>query len=508
MIKIIDCGSQLTQNIARRIRELGVYTEIVPYHAPKENILTGDLEGIIISGGQFSVYDKGSPLCQKEILNANIPILGICYGQQSIAHLLEGRVASTEKREYGRTRVRIVKESPLFREIADKEIDVWMSHGDIVEVLPPGIETVALSQNNHIAAMQNCEKGIYAVQFHPEVDHTQHGRKILNNFIDICNAQRTWDPEKEYDRIVAYLEEKVKGKIGVGGISGGVDSSAASVLLSKIAGRDYHPIFVDNGLLRLNEAEEVRRSLEPFELNITYVDAGERFLSKLKGVVDPDEKRKIIGNEFIAVFEEEAGKISGVTYLLQGTLYPDVIESVPIYGSSSKIKRHHNVGGLPEKMGLKVVEPFNRLFKDEVRKIAEDKLKMPKEIVWRQPFPGPGLAVRIIGEITPGKLSIVRRADAIFIEELKKRDLYYKISQAFAVLTDTKSVGVMGDAGTYQANIGLRAVVTKDYMTADIYHFDWNDLQAITNRIINEVKGINNVAYYLGQKPPATIELE
>lgn len=454
------------------------------------------------------MYDEGSPLYSPSVLEFGVPILGICYGQQSIAYLLGGKVVSTEKREYGRTAIRITKESPLFKGIENKEFNVWMSHGDIVEVLPQGFEAVALSQNIHIAAMQNTSKKIYAVQFHPEVDHTLHGRKMLDNFIEICNAQRTWDPEKEYDRIVEYAEEQVKGKIGVGGISGGVDSSTASVLVGKIAGKDYHPIFVDNGVLRLNEAEEVRRSLEPFGLNVIYVDASERFLSKLKGVVDPAEKRKRIGNEFIAVFEEEARKISGATYLLQGTLYPDRIESVKIYGSSSIIKLHHNVGGLPEKMNLKVVEPLQNLFKDEVREIAEKRLHMPKEIVWRQPFPGPGEAIRIKGEVTPEKLAIVRKADAIFIEELKKRDLYYKISQAFAVLTDVKSVGVMGDAGNYQANIGLRAVVTDDYMTADIYHFDWNDLQAIVNRIINEVKGINNVAYYMGQKPPATIELE
>ena len=353
------------------------------------------------------------------------------------------------------------------------------------------------------------EKGnIYAVQFHPEVDNTTYGRKILDNFIGICNAKRDWDPNKDYDRIIAEIKEQIKGKIGLGGISGGVDSSAASVLAGNLAGNSYYPIFVDNGLLRLNEAYEVRISLEPFGLNINYVDASERFLSKLRDITDPDEKRKIIGHEFIAVFEEEAMKIRGASYLVQGTLYPDVVESVPVYGSSSVIKRHHNVGGLPEKMGLKIVEPFRKMFKDEVRKIAGHKLGLPKEIVWRHPFPGPGLAVRIIGDITPRKLELVRKADAIFIEELKKKDLYYNISQAFAGLLGSKSIGVMGDEGTYQYVVGLRAVVTNDFMTADWYDFKKEDLTTITNRIINEVKGANRVMYDTTQKPPGTIEWE
>ncbi|MBS3080822.1 glutamine-hydrolyzing GMP synthase [Candidatus Pacearchaeota archaeon] len=507
MIKIVDCGSQLTQNIARRIRELGVYTEIIPFNTSIERIKEQDLEGIVISGGQFSVYDKGSPTYSKEVLNLGVPILGICYGQQSIAHLLGGKVSPAQSREYGETKVKRTDESQLFHKVSS-DFKVWMSHGDVVEQLPEGFETIAVSENNHVAAMQMKERNIYSVQFHPEVDHTENGRVILDNFLGICNAQRTWDPTKEYDKIVGGLREKLKGKVAIGGISGGVDSSTVSVLVNQVIGKNYYPIFVDNGLLRLNEAVRVEESLKGFNLGIKYIDASRRFLEKLQGVEDPDEKRKIIGHEFIAVFEEEARKIQGAIYLIQGTLYPDVIESVPVYGSSSKIKRHHNVGGLPEKMGLEVVEPFRSLFKDEVRKIAEQKLGMPNHIVWRHPFPGPGLAVRIIGDVNEEKLRIVREADDIFISELMKRGLYYEISQAFAGLLGGRAVGVMGDAGTYEGIVGLRAVVTNDFMTADWYRFKDTDIGPIVNRIINEVRGVNRVLYDKSQKPPSTIEWE
>ena len=506
MIKIIDCGSQLTQNIARRVRELRVYTEILPFHTSSDKIKSNDLEGIIISGGQFSVYDKGSPVYAREIFEMGVPILGICYGQQSIAHIFGGKVKPTENREYGKTKIKIEKENSLFKNIRDREFNVWMSHGDIAENVPLGFDIIARSENGHIASMQ--KGNIYAVQFHPEVDHTKYGRSILNNFIEICEAKRSWDPEKDYERIVGETTERLCGKIGVGGISGGVDSSTVSILINGMVGNAYHPIFVDNGLLRLNEAEEVKNNLRPFGLNIIYINAGKRFISKLEGIIDPDEKRRIIGHEFIAVFEEEAKNILGASYLVQGTLYPDVIESVPVYGTSSKIKRHHNVGGLPERMNLEVVEPFRYMFKDEVRKIAENKLNMPKEIVCRHPFPGPGLAIRIKGEVTEAKLDILKKVDYIFIEELRKRGLYYKISQALAGLSDSKAVGVMGDGGTYEAEVRLRAVVTKDFMTSDIYYFKKKDSQAITNRIVNEVKGVNRVFYDNTQKPPATIEWE
>ena len=515
MIQIIDCGSQLTQNIARRVRDLGVFAEILPFHIPVEKVLASKPQGLIISGGPFSVYDEGSPLYAKAILESGLPILGICYGLQSMSYLLGGKVLATNKREYGETHIQVEKESPLFANISKGEHRVWMSHGDIVESIPEGFEIIARSESGHVAAMQKKDvttgkrvHQVYAVQFHPEVDHTDCGQQLLDNFLNICEAQRLWDATKEYDRLVEETREQLRGKVGIGGISGGVDSSTLSVLLGQIAGKDYHPIFVDNGVLRANEAQEVRKFLDPFNLNVQYVDASERFLNKLKGVRDPDQKRVIIGHEFIEVFEEEARKIPNVSYLAQGTLYPDVIESVPVYGASSKIKRHHNVGGLPEKMELEVVEPFRHLFKDEVRAIAEQKLGMPKEVVWRHPFPGPGLAVRIIGEITPRKLEVVRQADAIFLEELRKRDLYDKISQGFAVLTDIHSIGVMGDAGTYEGIIGLRAVTTNDYMTADWFDFDGRDLRKIVNRIINEVPGVNRVVYDISQKPPSTIEWE
>lgn len=506
MIRIIDCGSQLTQNIARRIRELGVFADIVPFDTRLSDIFSDKVRGIIISGGQFSVYDASSPIYDKDVLKADIPILGICYGQQSIAHLLGGRVRPTKNREYGETSVKIVSESPIFDNISDKEFRVWMSHGDIVEKVPEGFSIIATSDSGHVAAMQ--KEKIFTVQFHPEVDHTEHGRKILENFVNLCEPERNWDPDEDYDRIVAEVKDKINGKVGIGGISGGVDSTVVSVLIERIAGKDYHPIFVDNGLLRLNEAEEVMKSFKGLGLKVHHVDASKRFLEKLKGVIDPDEKRRIIGNEFIAVFEEEASKVGKTDYLVQGTLYPDVIESIPVYGASSKIKRHHNVGGLPEIMHLKVIEPFRNLFKDEVRKIAEDKLGVPKEIVWRHPFPGPGLAIRIIGEVTKEKLEILRKADAIFIEELRKRGLYDKISQAFAVLTDSSSVGVMGDEGNYEAIIGLRAVTTNDFMTSDWFDFNKKDLGEISTRIINEVKGVNRVVYDVSQKPPSTIEWE
>ena len=506
MIRIIDCGSQLTQNIARRVRELGVFAEIVPFHTSVNEIKGKDLEGIIISGGQFSVYDHGSPIYSKGVFDLGVPIFGICYGQQSIAHLLGGKVSPAQSREYGETKVRRTVESKLFQGAPD-DFCVWMSHGDVVERLPEGFETIAISQNDHIAAMQMPERRIYSVQFHPEVDHTENGRLILNNFIEICNAQRTWDPEKEYDRMIEELREKLRGKAGIGGISGGVDSSTVSVLVNQVAGKNYHPIFVDNGLLRLNEAARVEESLMEFNLGIKYVDASRRFLEKLRGIEDPDEKRKIIGHEFGAVFKEEGRKIPKAVYLVQGTLYPDVIESVPVYGSSSKIKRHHNVGGLPE-TGLEVVEPFRSLFKDEVRKIAEQKLKMPRQIVWRHPFPGPGLAVRIIGDVTPKKLKIVREADDIFISELMTEELYYQISQAFAGLLGGRAVGVMGDAHTYEYMVGLRAVITNDFMTADWYDFTKPFLTKVTNRIVNEVRGVGRVLYDTCQKPPSTIEWE
>lgn len=506
MIKIIDCGSQLTQNIARRIRDLGVYAEIIPYHESPKEIFTKDLEGLIISGGQFSVYDKDAPLYAKEILATTIPVLGICYGLQSIAYLLGGTVIPSDKREYGKTSIKLEKENSLFKKIYDNNFNVWMSHGDIVQETPVDFTIIARSGNGYIAAMH--KDNIYAVQFHPEVDHTEHGKQILDNFIEICHAQRTWTSEKQYDLINQDLKEKIQGKTGIGAVSGGVDSTIAALLANKITNTNYHPIFVDNGLLRLNETQEVQERYTKLGLNVSYINASHRFLEKLGSITDSDEKRKIIGHEFINVFEEEARKFKDASYLIQGTLYPDVIESIPVYGSSSKIKRHHNVGGLPEKLNLKIIEPFRYLFKDEVRKIAEHMFHLPRDIVWRHPFPGPGLAVRIIGEVTPEKLELLRKADTIFMQELKNKNLYYDMNQAFAVLLDSYSVGVMGDEGTYQGIIALRAVTTSDFMTADWYDFKKKDIMDIANRIINEVKGINRVVYDVSQKPPSTIEWE
>jgi len=507
MIRIIDCGSQLTQNIARRIREHGVFSTIVPFNSSLKAIMEGNPDGIIISGGQFSVYGKGAPLYAREILDLKIPILGICYGQQSIAFHLGGKVESTPQREYGQNKIILQKPSRLFNGLP-QESKVWMSHGDIVSQVPPDFEITAISEGKHIAAMQGSREraNIYAVQFHPEVDHTEYGRNILGNFLEICNAKKDWSTENFVPKIIANIRETVGNKKVIGGMSGGVDSSTASVLLAKAIGDNYTPILINNGLLRKGEAEEVLRTLTPYVKSIKYIDATDRFLKKLEGISSPDEKRKIIGKEFIKVFQEAASGIEA-EYLMQGTLYPDVIESVPVYGCSSKIKLHHNVGGLPEKMGLKLIEPFRDLFKDEVRQIGE-KLGLPKELVWRHPFPGPGLAVRIIGDVTKEKLDILREADTICVQELKARGIYYNISQAFAVLTNASSVGVMGDEGNYQYVIALRAVTTNDFMTADWYDFKKEDLGAIATRIINEVKGVNRIVYDITQKPPATIEWE
>lgn len=504
MIRIIDCGSQLTQNIARRVREQEVYTEIVPYRTLLDEIIAGQPDGIIQSGGQFSVYDEGSPLPDAGIYAAGVPVLGICFGMQAMAHCLGGRVKAAESREYGKTKIRL-KNSPLFAGIENKEITVWMSHGDIIEQVPEGFEVIAISEYGHPAAMQ--KGNLYAVQFHPEVDHTEHGRQMLQNFVRLCNAKQDWKQADIVGRMIAEVQEKAAGRVVIGGISGGVDSTTMSVLMSKAMGSNYHALFIDNGLLRMREREEVADYLGALGISLHVVDASSRFLERLAGVDDPDLKRKIIGNEFIAVFEEEAAKIGNIDFLAQGTLYPDVIESIPVYGVSSHIKRHHNVGGLPERMQLKLIEPFRYLFKDEVRKIAEQ-LGIPEEIVWRHPFPGPGLAVRIKGEVTAEKLALVRQADHIFISEMKQQGFYRQVSQAFAALSSDRTIGVMGDAHTYQYACILRAVVTRDFMTADSFYFPPEFEQRVSSRIVNEVKGINRVYWDKTQKPPGTIELE
>ncbi|MBW2967501.1 glutamine-hydrolyzing GMP synthase [Candidatus Woesearchaeota archaeon] len=506
MIPIIDSGSQVTYNISRRTRENGVYSEVFPFNTLPSEIVRDDLEGIIGSGGQFSVHDENSPIYGKGYLNSGIPFLGICFGMQCMAYLLGGRVEKTGQREYGKTKIKIVKDSPLFKGLP-QEFDVWMSHADSVVELPPGFEAIAYTENGLIAAMQDVSRKLYAVQFHPEVDHTQHGREILENFLKICGAKRTYDPTKNIDEIIGNIRETAGGANVVGGMSGGVDSFVASVLMHKAIGDRYQPIFVNNGLLRAGEAEEVMQKAGSLGLAPIYADRSDLFVNALKGVTDPLQKRKIIGSLFIDVFQEVAATLDGVKCLMQGTLYPDVIESVPLWGQSSVIKAHHNVGGLPEVMQLLLIEPFRMMFKDEVRAIGE-KLRMPKDVIWRHPFPGPGLAVRMIGDVTPEKLEIIRKADKIYMDELHDREIYYDIDQAFAVLTDMRSVGVMGDEGTYEYVAALRAVNTNEFMTADVYPFYPGVIQAIAARIVNEVAGISRVVYDVTTKPPATIEWE
>jgi GMP synthase (glutamine-hydrolysing) len=508
MIVILDCGSQLTHNIARRVREQKVYCEIIPYHKPFDR--SDGLEGIIISGSPASVHDEEAPLFSTEIFDRGVPVLGICYGMQSTSYLLDGQVEHGDKREYGRMKLSIVKDNHLFKDVPNESI-VWMSHGDRVLSMPEGFEALATSENAPIASMYHPGKDIYGVQFHVEVDHTEHGRKILSNFLDVCGCQRDWTAESFIEQTVRDIRDIVGEGMAIGGVSGGVDSTVASVLMHRAIGERYIPIFVNNGLLRKDEPEEVIDTFERIMgIKLNYVDATDRFLDKLIGVTDPEMKRKIIGNEFIYVFQEEAKKYGSLGFLMQGTLYPDVIESVSVFGGpTSTIKSHHNVGGLPKEMNLKLIEPLRYLFKDEVRSVGEQ-LGLPKYVVWRQPFPGPGEALRIKGAVTREKLSMVREADAIFIDELKKNNLYYDghTWQAFAILSGDQTVGVMGDERTYQYPIVLRAVTSNDGMTADWARLQF-DLQAVlSNRIVNEVKGVNRVTIDITSKPPGTIEWE
>jgi GMP synthase (glutamine-hydrolysing) len=508
MIVILDCGSQLTQNIARRIRENNTYCEIIPYY--KAIGIKKNLEGIIIAGSPASVYDRGAPLYSADVFAMGVPVLGICYGMQSMAYLLEGKVEKGSKREYGRMRLSVTESNDLFRNIPT-DSNVWMSHGDRVLNLPPGFKIIAKSENSPAAAMFNPSNNLYGVQFHPEVDHTEFGRQILSNFLDICKAKRDWTPESFIEQTINEIRQTVgDGKV-IGGVSGGVDSNVAAVILHRALGSNFYPILVNNGLLRKNEAEEV---IETFKktmgISLNYVDASDRFLDKLKDIVDPEQKRQIIGHEFIYVFQEEAERFGKLDYLMQGTLYPDVIESVSVFGGpTSTIKSHHNVGALPKEMNLKLIEPLRYLFKDEVRHIGE-KLGLPKYAVWRHPFPGPGLAIRIIGDITRPKLDLLRQADEILVDELKTNDLYYDGHswQAFAVLTGNQTVGVMGDERTYQHTVALRVVTSNDGMTADWARLPYEVLANISNRVVNEVKGVNRVVYDVTSKPPSTIEWE
>jgi GMP synthase (glutamine-hydrolysing) len=507
-ILILDFGSQVTQLIARRVREQSVYCEIHPYNMPLEKIKEFAPKGIILSGGPASVYDKDAPLSDARIFELGLPVLGICYGMQLMTHQLEGKVERSKKREYGRSFMDLDDTADLFAGF-DGRAEVWMSHGDRIEELPKGFKVIAHTEHCPVAAMKEEKRRFYGVQFHPEVVHTPQGEEMLGNFIfNICGCEAVWTMANFIETEVAEIRRKVgNGKV-ICALSGGVDSSVVAVLIHKAIGDQLHCIFVNNGLLRKGEAEKVVNLFtHHFKINLDYVDASDRFLGKLAGISDPEQKRKIIGNEFIYLFEEEALRLGQVDYLAQGTLYPDVIESVSTKGPSAVIKSHHNVGGLPEKMNLKLLEPVRELFKDEVRVLGKE-LGMPDEVIYRQPFPGPGLAIRCIGEISGERLEILREADAIVLDEIRKAGLYREIWQSFAVLLPIRTVGVMGDARTYDFTVALRAVNSLDGMTADWVKLPYELLGSISSRIINEVKGVNRVVYDISQKPPATIEWE
>jgi len=513
-ILILDFGSQYTMLIARRVRELKVYSEIHPYNVPLSFIREFRPSGIILSGGPASVYDEDAPTVSAEVLALGIPVLGICYGMQILAALLGGKVAKSADREYGIANIRGEWGDPLFLGIEEfrhnMTIQVWMSHGDRIVELPKGFASIARSTNSPVAAMSNEEKTLYGVQFHPEVAHTPKGKEILSNFLfRVCGLSPWWTMHSFVETSLRKIREKVGGENVVLGLSGGVDSSVAAVLLHRALGDRLTCIFVNNGLLRKGEAEDV---VETFRrgigLHLEYVDASDRFLEALSGVEDPEKKRKIIGELFIRVFEDAAKKIpGGVGFLGQGTLYPDVIESVSFKGPSAVIKSHHNVGGLPETMHLKLVEPLRELFKDEVRELGKE-LGLPDDILERQPFPGPGLAVRIVGPVTAKRLRMLQEADAIVDEEVRAAGLYASIWQSFAVLLPIKTVGVMGDFRTYENVVAVRAVQSQDGMTADWVRLPYDLLQRISTRIINEVNGVNRVVYDVSSKPPSTIEWE
>jgi GMP synthase (glutamine-hydrolysing) len=506
-IIVLDFGGQYTQLIARRVRELGVYCEIVPFNTPYEKIVEKKPKGLILSGGPSSVYDTGAPHCDRRLLHAGIPVLGICYGLQLQAYFLGGQVEASNRREFGHAELEVVGQSPLFDGLP-RQLSVWMSHGDYVCAPPPGF-TIIAQTDNAIGAVEDRDRRLYGVQFHPEVVHTPDGKAILKNFLThVCGTRGDWTMGSFIESAIERIRKQVGSGRAICGLSGGVDSSVAATLVDRAIGDRLTCIFVDNGLLRKNEFEQVLEVYrQKMHLNVIGVRAGERFLSRLKDVTDPERKRKIIGEVFIDVFQEEAAKLGPVDFLVQGTLYPDVIESTSVKGPSAVIKSHHNVGGLPEKMHLKLVEPLRELFKDEVREVGRQ-LGLPAEIIERHPFPGPGLAVRILGEITPERLRLVREADAIVIEEIRRARLYNEIWQAFAVLLPVSSVGVMGDMRTYENAVAIRAIASQDGMTADWVRLPYDVLARISGRIVSEIRGINRVVYDISSKPPSTIEWE
>lgn len=509
MIVVIDFGSQYNQLIARRVREQKVYCQIEPPDIDMDRLRTLNPEGIILSGGPASIYEKNSPRTSPEIFELGIPVLGICYGMQFMIHALGGRVSRAEKREYGFAQLRIEKQDALLAGIGE-DTRCWMSHGDAITGLPEGFEVTAVTDNTPMAAVSDPRRHFYGLQFHPEVEHTPKGKKMLKNFLfAVCGCKPVWTMKAFARQTVAEIQKVVEDKRVILGLSGGVDSSVTAMLIHQAVGKQLTCIFVDNGLLRQNEGRRLKKVFsQHLRLNIDYVNAAPLFLEALKGVRDPEKKRKIIGRVFMEVFEAEARKIDKAEFLAQGTLYPDIIESQSAFGGPTAIiKSHHNVGGLPRKMKLKLIEPLKFLFKDEVRKLGKT-LGLPDELVWRQPFPGPGLAIRIIGEVTPKRLSVLRKVDAILLEEIREAGYYRKLWQSFAVLLPIKSVGVMGDKRTYENIVAIRAVTSVDAMTADWARLPHRLTGKISNRIINEVKGVNRVVYDVSSKPPSTIEWE
>ncbi|MGL5244111.1 MAG: glutamine-hydrolyzing GMP synthase [Sarcina sp.] len=506
LVLVVDFGGQYNQLIARRVRECGVYCEIIPYTYSIEKIKAKNPKGIIFTGGPNSVYGENTPKVDKEIFELGVPVLGICYGDQLMAHLLGGKVDTAPVREYGKTHVTLNNTSKLFEGINKEEV-CWMSHTDYVADIPAGFKIIGHTEVCPIAAMENEERKLYGVQFHPEVEHTPFGKKMLANFLhNICELDSSWSMASFAEEKIAEIKRLVGDKKLLCALSGGVDSSVAAVMVHKAVGKQLTCVFVDHGLLRKDEGDQVEKIFrEGFDMNLIRVNAQDRFLGKLKGVSDPETKRKIIGEEFIRVFEEEANKLGEIDFLVQGTIYPDVVESGT--DTSAVIKSHHNVGGLPEDMEFSLIEPLRELFKDEVRAVGEE-LGIPHHLVWRQPFPGPGLAIRVLGEVTEDKLEVVREADAIFREEISLAGLESEIWQYFAVLPNIQSVGVMGDERTYCHTVGLRAVTSSDGMTSNWAHIPYEVIDKVSRRIVNEVKGVNRIVYDVTSKPPATIEWE